>query len=76
MRNTRANISVGKDSFQGKRGCRRGTQKRAAPPISTAVLGQLRAVGSPLTCLQVPREEEMMLGDKSSLPRDNPPLLS
>lgn len=50
------------------------SEKRAAAPISTAVLGQLRALGSPLTCLQVPREE--MLVDKSSLSRDNPPILS
>lgn len=43
------------------------SEKRAAPPTGTAVLGQLKALGSPLTCLQVPREE--MLEDKSNLPR-------
>lgn len=49
-------------------------RKEGSSPISTAVLGQLKALGSPLTCLQVPQEE--MLEDRSSLPRDNSPILS
>ena len=34
------------------------SEKRAAPPISTAVLGQVRALGSPVACLRLLRAED------------------
>lgn len=66
---------LGERFLSGKERWQEGhSEKRAAPRISTAVLGQLKASGSPVACLQVPREE--MLEEKSSLSMDNPPVLS
>lgn len=55
---------LGEAFLSGKERLQEGhSEKRVAPPVS-------KALGSPLTCLQVPQE------DRSSLPRGNLPILS
>lgn len=47
IRNTRANTSLGEHSFQGKRGCRRGTQKRGQLTHKHSCAGPAQSSGQP-----------------------------